>query len=97
VYVKGSELGYPLRTIERILEQNKLKVTHQNTQYQNIHTDKPLMNQSGADNENSLGNDSYLKPLPKIITELIKPERDNAQLPYQLTQTRKRKKALRPH
>ena len=30
VYVKGSELGYSLQTIERILEQNKLKLNRQN-------------------------------------------------------------------
>ena len=44
VYVKGSELGYPLKTIERILEQNRLNVSRQNVLHQKQRTGKLTVN-----------------------------------------------------
>ena len=97
VYVKGSELGYALKTIERILEQNKLKRDHQIILHKNHQTDNGFANLQSLGNRVDLKDTHKFNELSKAIGELIKPEEDNAQLPYQLMHKRKKKRCLRPN
>jgi hypothetical protein len=97
VYVKGSDLGYPLRTIERILEQNRLNVSNQNMLYQRQLMGKLTMNLEPFSNKNDVTGHYKSVELSKAMTHLIKPDEDSTQLPYQLTHTKKRKKGLRPN
>jgi hypothetical protein len=97
VYVKGSELGYSLKIIQRILEQSKLNVTHQNMLHQEQHSSKSTVNFHPFSNKNDVTKDYKSSELPKAVTDLIKPEEDGTQLSYEFTHTRKRKKGLRPN
>ena len=93
--MKGSELGYPLKTIERILEQNRLNVSRQNVLHQKQRMGKLTVNLQPFSNKNATG-DYKSSELSNAMTYLIKPEEDGTQLPYELTHSRKRKKGLRP-
>jgi len=97
VYLKGSELGYSLKTIERILEQNRLNVSHQNMLHQRQHMDKLTVDLQPFSNKNDMTENHKSNELSKAMTDLLKPEENNAQLPYELRHSRKRKKGLRPH
>lgn len=97
VYVKGSELGYSLKTIERILEQNKLKRDHRIIPHHIQQTAKTFANLQSLGNRVDLKDTHKFNELSKAIGELIKPEEDNAQLPYQLMHKRKKKRCLRPN
>ena len=97
VYVKGSKLGYSLKTIERILEQNKLKQDHQMMLYQKQQTGNVSANSRPLKGKIDSRNVHRPNELSKAMSELIKPEEDNAQLPYELIPKRKKKKGLRPN
>lgn len=95
VYVKGSELGYSLKTIERILEEKALYFKQQNAL-----TQTPQMNTKyNTQQENILhekvSNTDNLKELSNALNNLIKPEEDNSPVPYKLAHTKKKKKGLR--
>jgi hypothetical protein len=95
VYVKGSELGYSLKTIERILEENALKFNRQEAIHktQSPHS-KPIDREHFEPNASTNYNND-LKQVSKTVNDLIKPEEDNSQVPYKLTHTKKKKKGLR--
>lgn len=100
VYVKGSELGYSLRAIERILEQNKLKPDHKPMLYHRpISGNKSLRVPSSTSKRNAENIHYRTNELSKVMHELIKPERDNMRLPDEelLPKRRKQKKTLRLH
>lgn len=100
VYVKGSELGYSLRVIERILEQNKLKLDHKvMLHHWPISGNKLQGDPSSTNKSNTEHTHHRTNELSKTIHELIKPERDNMRLPDEelLPKKRKQKKALRLH
>jgi hypothetical protein len=97
VYVKGSELGYSLQTIGRILEQNKLKLNRQNILQQKQQTTLSFNDLQSFKQKDEFNNNYPSKELSKIVDGLIKPEEDNTQLPYQLIHAKKKKKGLRQH
>jgi relaxase-like protein len=97
VYVKGSDLSYSLQTIERILEQNKLTLNSQNIVHQQQSINKSFTNVQSSGKTNDLSNSYLQKELSKVIDNLIKPEENKVQLPYELTHTKKKKKGLRPN
>jgi hypothetical protein len=97
VYVKGSEVGYSLQTIERILEQNKLKLNRQHTPRQKQQKSKSFSDVQSLKQNNEFNSSYPSKELSNVLDNLIKPEEDNAQLPYELTHTKKKKKGLRPN
>jgi hypothetical protein len=97
VYVKGSEVGYSLQTIERILEQNKLKIDRQNILQQKQQATPSFNNIQSFKQSDEFNNNYPSKGLFKVAEGLIKPEEDNTQLPYQLTHAKKKKKGLRQH
>jgi hypothetical protein len=97
VYVKGSEVGYCLQTIERILEQNKLNLNRQNILHQKQHINKPFNHLQSFKQKDELSNNYPSKQLFKVADELIKPEENNTQLPRELIHAKKKKKGLRPN
>ncbi|MGN6213656.1 relaxase/mobilization nuclease domain-containing protein [Parafilimonas sp.] len=95
VYVKGSDLGYSLRVIERILEQNKLKPNQKAMLYHRpISGNKSLSVPSSTSKSNAENIHYRTNELSKVMHELIKPERDNMRLPDEelLPKRRKQKK-----
>jgi hypothetical protein len=92
VYVKGSELGYSLQTIERILEQNKLK--QDNTHQLQKLTDKSVIDLESPSSK--INHDHISNELSKAINELLKPEEDNTRPPGELLFRKKKKRGMKP-
>ena len=80
-----------------ILEQNKLKRDHRIIPHHIQQTAKTFANLQSLGNRVDLKDTHKFNELSKAIGELIKPEEDNAQLPYQLMHKRKKKRCLRPN
>lgn len=99
VYVKGSELGYSLQSIERILEQNKIALNRPLQEWKQVNKSAPYQPFSreqsfqGQDHSPARG---LAKELSKAMNHLMKPEQINEQPPKELTYTKKKKKGLRP-
>lgn len=96
VYVKGSELGYSLQTIERILEQKKLKQENQHTLQQQKQTGKALIDFQSPPSRISIDHDNKSNELAKAINDLIKPEEDNTRMPQELLPRKKKKRSMKP-
>ena len=103
VYVKGSELGYSLQTIERLLEQNKVRlektISHRvqwGEREQKIvqkveglsTSEKKAALQKG---NGSLGK-SVTKGAAKVLKDLLRPEQNSDQLPQELTHEQKKRR-----
>jgi hypothetical protein len=103
VYVKGSDLGYSLQTIELLLEQNKNHIektisprvkrgekeqkTAQKVAALSAYEKKAALQKGNG----SLGN-SVAKEAAKVLNDLLKPEQNSDQLPQELTHKQKKKR-----
>src|SRR5690606_31627967 len=100
VYAKGSELGYPLQKIERLLEQNKMAL-NQPPKRVELKPNSTLAKQQLSEKEDkSLSSvDSLAKEFPRVMMDhLLSPEQTNMQTLYELTHAKKKKKrGQKPH
>lgn len=103
VYVKGSELGYSLQTIERLLERNKIhpeKVIREHVQWkekeqkiaQKVAGLSASEKKAALQKENGSLGSSVAKGAAKVLKDLLKPEQNNEQLPQELTHEQKKKR-----
>lgn len=94
VYVKGSEVGFPLQKIEHILEQNKIALDQMN-----IANDKRRINPSNQFGEkeafkqwNLSSSNNQTENLSKMIDHLMRLDDSNVATPYELTHNKKKKR-----
>lgn len=94
VYAKGSELGYPLQKIERLLEQNKMALNQPPKRVELKPESTPAKQQLSAKEDKNLSTvDNLAKGLPKVMMDhLLSPEQTNMQTPYELTHAKRKKK-----
>jgi hypothetical protein len=103
VYVKGSELGYSLGTIQRLLEQNKVRFEKSlspcvqwGEKEQKIAqkaagltaSEKKAVRQKG----NDLPGNAVANRAANVLKDLLKPEQMSDQLPRELTHEQKKKR-----
>ena len=101
VYVKGSELGYSLQTIQRILEQNKVRqeksLILQVQRQEKVSHDSQNFNRLASQKQEDSPTRHVSKGLAKAVDHLFRPEKNNEQVPRELTQEKKKKHGLHPH
>lgn len=104
VYVKGSELGYSLQKIQRILAEQNTVVLNQRGDVQDRKQSTPsnYQNQTNEELSSLPGSfscsDSLAKDMAKAIDHLLQPEESNEGIPYPFTRkNRKKKKGQRPN
>lgn len=92
MYAKGSELGYSLSKIEKILQmtlaEKQLLIKH-DLRKENVFLKDPRIIRSGIPKNMVLENNH---PLPKALEILLKPEHDYDHTPHQFLQKKRKKK-----
>lgn len=105
VYVKGSDLGYSLQTIERMLVQNKVRSEkvvspHGQREEHKLDVAQEIAGLSASERmsampkqDGSLEN-TIAKGTTQVLKDLLKPERNNEPLPKEFTHEQKKRRGL---
>jgi len=96
VKIKGSEVNYSLRTIERILEKQGVlsipqPIEKEKSFYLNINHHQELKKEH-AKEQKLLPPDNFTKEASKVIEQMMKPEQTNTHINHELLKKKRKRK-----